>query len=100
MADTAYDIRNNEQAQQFELSLDGELAYLVYRFYKKNIAFMHTVVPDSLGGKGIATALAEFAFRYADDKKKKVMVYCPFVAGFVRKHPEYRQQLDPEYHQP
>lgn len=93
------EIRNNEQKMQFEYSENGETARLEYRFYKKNIALMHTVVPDTLKGKGFATKLAENAYAYAREKKKMVLVYCPFVAAYVKKHPEVREQIDKEYHQ-
>jgi predicted GNAT family acetyltransferase len=92
------DVVNNEKEQQFEILLDGEKASLTYRFYKKDMAFMHTTVPEAMAGKGIASALAVAAFDYAKQHKKPVMVYCPFVAKFITKHPEYKQQLDPEYH--
>ena len=79
---------------QFEYTENGETAILEYRYYKKkNIAFMHTVVPEAMKGKGVATALAEYAFAFAIDIKKKVMVYCPFVASYVAKHPEMRPYL-------
>ncbi len=91
-------VRNNTDEQQFEIESDGLKAYLTYRFYKHNIAFMHTFVPDQLSGKGIATMLAKEAFAYAKEIKKPVMVYCPFVADFIKKNPEYKSQLDPEYY--
>lgn len=93
------DIRNDEQKMQFEYSENGEVARLEYRFYKKNIAMMHTVVPETMKGKGIASALAAKAFEYAKEKKKLVMVYCPFVAAYVKRHPELKDQIDKEYHQ-
>ena len=93
-----YDVKNNTNNQRFEIHEDGEIAYLEYRFYKKDIALMHTVVPEALGGKGIASALAEYAFDYAKKEKKLVMVYCPFVSGYVKKHPEVKEQLDKEYY--
>jgi predicted GNAT family acetyltransferase len=91
------EIINNEEQQQFEYRAGDELATLIYKFYKKDIAFMHTNVPDSLAGKGVASALAEYAFAYAKKINKKVMVYCPFVAAYLRKHPELKDQLDKQY---
>jgi uncharacterized protein len=91
------EITNNEEQQQFEYRTGNELATLTYKFYKKDIAFMHTNVPDSLAGKGIAGALAASAFEYAKKLNKKVMVYCPFVAAYLKKHPELRDQLDKQY---
>ncbi|MDJ1484513.1 GNAT family N-acetyltransferase [Cytophagaceae bacterium YF14B1] len=98
MSDTAYSIRNNETNMQFEIEADGEIASMLYRFYKDSIAFMHTTVPKALEGKGIASALVKGAFAYSQKHHKPVMVYCPFVAEFIKKHPEYQQQLDPGYH--
>jgi len=97
MQDNKYTIINNEFNQQFEIELEGEIAYLTYRFYKKNIAFMHTVVPPTLTGKGLATALAIYAFDYARTSRKLVMVYCPFVGRFLNKNPQYLPFLDPLY---
>ncbi|MGJ1204083.1 GNAT family N-acetyltransferase [Sphingobacterium lactis] len=91
-------IINNEENLQFEYAEGDEIARLEYRFYKKDIALMHTVVPESMAGKGVATALAERAFAFAKEKNKKVMVYCPFVAKYVKKHPELRDQIDRDYH--
>ena len=95
--ETAYTIHNNEQEQQLEVIQDGEKATLTYRFYKKDIAFMHTAVPPALEGKGIAGALARAAFALAKGLHKPVMVYCPYVGNFLKKHPEYLPQLDPAY---
>lgn len=97
MEDIKYTVVNNEFNQQFEVELEGEIAYLTYRFYKKNIAFMHTVVPAALAGKGLATALAIYAFDYAQNHKKLVMVYCPFVSRFLKKNTQYLPLLDPLY---
>ena len=42
------EIADNVKQQQFEISADGELATLQYRFYKDDIALMHTHVPEKL----------------------------------------------------
>lgn len=89
---------NNTEKKQFEIKLGDEIAYLTYRFYKKDIALMHTFVPEGYKGKGLATLLADYAFQYAKDKNKPVMVYCPFVSKYVREHPEVRSQLDKEFY--
>lgn len=93
-----YSVRNNEKQLQFEIGEGNDLAVLEYRFYKKSIAFMHTLVPESLKGKGIASALAAYAFAYAKEHKLPVMVYCPFVGAYLKRHPELREQLDKTFH--
>ncbi|WP_316838389.1 GNAT family N-acetyltransferase [Pedobacter gandavensis] len=92
-----YDVKNNVKNLRLEIHENDEIAYLEYRYYKKDIAFMHTVVPKILEGKGIASALAKYAFEFAKQEKKLVMVYCPFVGSYLKKHPELREQLDKQY---
>ena len=41
-----YNIVNNEKLMHFEIHEGDDIAYLEYRFYKKDIAFMHTEVPE------------------------------------------------------
>ncbi len=92
-----YTVINNEIELQFEIHAADEVAYLEYRFYKKDIALMHTVVPDSLSGKGMASALAHHALEWAKEHGKPVMVYCPFVAAYLKRHPEYNGLIDKQY---
>lgn len=93
------EITNNIEKQQFEYRIGDQIARLEYRYYKKSIAFMHTVVPNELAGKGIASALAKEAFSFAKISNKSVMVYCPFVGHYMKKHPEFKEQLNREFHQ-
>ena len=52
------------------------------------LPLMHTVVPEHLSGKGIASALAGYSFQYARENNKLVMVYCPFVGAYVNGIPK------------
>ena len=92
-----YIVSNNEKEQRFEIHQENEIAYLEYRFYKSDIALMHTFVPDSLEGKGIASALAHHALDWAREHQKPVMVYCPFVAAYLKRHPEEGDIVDKNY---
>jgi predicted GNAT family acetyltransferase len=89
---------NNAAKLQFEVYLNGEYAYIEYRYYKKDIAFMHTVVPDAFRGKGIGVAMAIYALNFAKDQHRKIMLYCPFVSKYVKEHPEYHALVDTNYH--
>lgn len=91
------DISDNTTQQQFEITMDDELATLQYRFYKNDIALMHTHVPERLKGRGLATALANFGLEWAKSQNKRVMVYCPFVGSYLKKHPEYNYLIDKNY---
>lgn len=88
-----YNVINNEKLGQFEIHEGDSIAFMEYRFHNKKIALMHTEVPESLEGKGLAPALAEYAFKYAKDNNFPVMVYCPYVNVYLKRHPELREQL-------
>jgi predicted GNAT family acetyltransferase len=92
-----YTVVNNKQLLRFEIELNGEFAYLDYRWYKGDIALMHTVVPDEMQGKGIASIIAKEALEYAKKEKLKIMLYCPFVAKYVKEHTEYSVLIDRQY---
>jgi uncharacterized protein len=84
-------IINNEKALHFEtLLINGEFAFIEYRWSKSNLVLMHTFVPEGFEGKGIAAALAKFALEYAKEKQIKVVVYCPYVNTYLKRHPEYQ----------
>ena len=86
-------VSNNTDQQQFEAHVDGELAVLLYRFHEGAIWLMHTEVPKKLEGQGIASALAHYALEWAKEKGIKVKVLCPFVAIYLKRHPEYNPIL-------
>jgi uncharacterized protein len=74
---------------RFELERDGHIATLTYTLTKDVLALLETEVPGALRGSGIAGMLAQTAFNWARANHVKVDVVCPFVASFLRKHPEY-----------
>ena len=55
---------------------------------------MDTLVPEQYEGKGIAGALAKFALEYARSKNLKLIVYCPYVKMYMKRHPEYNDLLE------
>ena len=74
---------------RFEIERNGEVAYLDYTQAGNTLVLNHTEVPEKLRHMGLASALAETAFRWARDHNLKVDVVCPTVQQFVAKHPEY-----------
>jgi len=89
------EIINNKKNSRFEAPQpDGELAILEYRWLKGSIVLMHTVVPPSGRGKGVGAELVKFVLDYIRANGLKMIVYCPFVAKYLEKHPEYNDLLD------
>jgi len=74
---------------RFEIEQYNEIAYLEYSLAGNVLELIHTEVPEKLRHLGLASALAENAFRWAQERNLKVDVVCPTVAGYLEKHPEY-----------
>ncbi len=87
------EVINNEQQQRFEVNLGNDIAYIEYRWLKNNIVLMHTLVPEKYEGKGIAGTMAKFALEYIKEKKWPLVVYCPYITAYMKKHPEYNELL-------
>ena len=80
-------------AGRFELERDGQVAYLEYTLTGDVLALIHSEVPASLRGQGLASELAKTALDWARENHKKVDVVCPSVAGYLKEHPEYADLL-------
>ncbi len=91
----SHQVINNQQRQQFQISVDGEIAFLEYRFHDKVLVLMHTEVPERSAGRGLGSALVAGAFDYAKTNQLRVKVYCPFVKKYLDRHPEYNSLVLP-----
>jgi hypothetical protein len=86
-------VRDNAQRHRFELDADGHVAFSDYKRDGLTLTVLHTEVPAELNGKGIGSALARGLLDIARAQKLKVVAKCPFVAGYIGKHPEYADLL-------
>ena len=87
------DIVNNHALHQFELRADGHVATAHYETDGRVVTFMHTEVPPELGGKGIGSKLIQGALDQVRADGMKVIAECPFVKGWIGKHPAYQDLL-------
>lgn len=90
-------VERNDVAHRFEVKLNGRIAKLNYSRSGDTINYIHTEVPPEFRGQGIGGKLAKAALDYAQNEGLKVTPSCPFLASYVRRHPEYLQVLTPEY---
>lgn len=89
----APNVRDNTERHRFELDADGHVAFSDYRRDGGTLTIMHTEVPKELNGRGIGSALARGLLDIARAQGLKVVALCPFVAGYIAKHPEYADLL-------
>jgi predicted GNAT family acetyltransferase len=75
---------------RYEIRADGQLAgFAAYRRSGDNVTFTHTEVDAAYEGRGVGGALARGAL---DDVRRAggtVTPMCPFIRGWVDKHPDY-----------
>jgi predicted GNAT family acetyltransferase len=83
-------VRDNEADGRFEIWVDGELAgYTRYQRMTAGTAFTHTEIDDRFEGQGLGSALIRSALDTMRESDVHVLPYCPFVRGYIDRHPEY-----------
>ncbi len=87
------DVHDNPAHHRFELEVEGHTAVAYYRLSPGVITFTHTEVPPELGGRGVGSKLARGALDLVRARGLKVVAQCPFIAGFMGKHPEFNDLL-------
>jgi len=86
-------VRDNTERHRFELDADGHVAFSNYQREGGVLTIMHTEVPAALNGRGIGSGLVRGLLDIARAQDLKVVPLCPFVAGYIAKHPEYADLL-------
>ncbi len=80
----------NISEDRFEIQIDDLIAVSQYRLTGNVITFYHVGVPTKLEGQGVGSLLAKAGLDYARENSLKVIPACPFVAAYIRRHPEYQ----------
>ncbi len=86
-------ISDNRDRSRFEVTVEGHVAHADYRIDGDVITFTHTIVPPALEGRGIASRLILHALNDVRARGLRVVPQCPFVAAYIRKHPEWADLL-------
>ena len=84
------DVKNNPERHRFEIVIGDKAAFTGYRMTGNTIIFTHTEVPPEFEGMGIGSKLARFVLDYAKAQGYRVQAQCPFIAAYIRRHPEYQ----------
>lgn len=86
-------IRHHEAAAQFEVSLDDGMGVCQYRREDGLLQIVHTEVPPSAAGRGIAGALVQAVLDWARAEGMKVQPLCDYAASYIRRRPEQQDLL-------
>lgn len=84
----------NPAADRYELRVDGELVSLASYYERDNVVVIpHTETAPAHGGRGYAGQLVRFVLDDIRAQERFVDPVCPFVADYIRQHPEYADLL-------
>jgi len=92
----AVEVRDVPEARRYEARVDGQLAgFAAYRLVPGRITFTHTEVGAEFGGQGVGDRLAKGALDDARARGLGVTPLCPFMAAWIRRHPDYADLVGP-----
>ncbi|MGO4200630.1 GNAT family N-acetyltransferase [Rhodococcus sp. TAF43] len=104
------DVTDNADQNRFELWLNGDLVGIVgyydtspvakkraggRRAVSPVVSFMHTVVVEDFGHRGLAAVMVRRALDQARNYGWQVRPVCTYVQRFVEANPEYRDLMVP-----
>ncbi|MBC5782273.1 N-acetyltransferase [Ramlibacter sp. USB13] len=82
-------LQDNAERHRFELLVGEEVAaYSEYNVLKNALLFTHTEVLPAHEGKGFGSRLVAYALGQVRERGLHAIPACPFVAAYIRKHPE------------
>lgn len=84
-------VTHNQDKARYEATVDGEPAgFVEYQLTDQIIVMSHTEVDPAFEGQGVGSALARFALDdVRAEGKRRVLPTCPFIKGWIQKHPEF-----------
>jgi predicted GNAT family acetyltransferase len=89
-------IRDNPEADRYEITVDGELAgFAQYEPHGSLRTFTHTEIDDHFAGRGLATELIAAALDDVRRQDGRIVAVCPFVRAFLDEHREYGDLVEP-----
>jgi len=93
MNTTGTEIRLNEKGKRFEITVGDATAYIDYAWQKDSLALLYIFVPVPFRGQGYSTLLIEYVMQYARTNQLKLKIYCSYISGYIRRHPEHHDLL-------
>ncbi|GAA0639404.1 GNAT family N-acetyltransferase [Sporichthya brevicatena] len=86
------------EQNRYEIRRDGQLlGHAAYQKTAELVVFTHTEIDPALEGQGIGGQLVRAALDHVRTLGLQVLPICPFVQGWMGRHPEYR---DLDYRRP
>ena len=92
MSDEAPQVRvvDNKAAHRYEAWIGDQLVgWIMYQERPGLVVFQHTEIDPDFEGHGVGSRLTAAALDDVRARGLSVVPRCPFVAAFLRQHPDY-----------
>lgn len=86
-----------QDQQTFELVIDGHRAFVTYEIYDGALDIRKTLVPEPLGGQGLAGKLVKAAYDFAHEQNLKCIGTCSYAVTWLKRHPEYQGEASSDF---
>ncbi|HTK17647.1 MAG TPA: GNAT family N-acetyltransferase [Acidimicrobiia bacterium] len=84
-------VTDNVDAGRYELHVGRDLAaFLQYHLTRNRLVLIHTETLEAFAGHGVGAHLVKTVLDEARDRDLRVVPRCPFVASYIKEHPEYQ----------
>jgi hypothetical protein len=83
-------LRDNEDAGQYELDIDGETVFARYRREDGVLTIQWVEAPPALRGTGAAGRLMKLVAAEAKARLWRVVPICGYASAWLRRSPEFR----------
>jgi uncharacterized protein len=89
----AEQITDNRERSRYELAIDGQTVFAIYRRQGGTLVIPYVEAPPALRGTGAAGRLMRGVMEIARAEGLKVAPLCGYASSWIRRHAEYRDLL-------
>lgn len=86
-------IQDNGFLRQYETKVNGKLAKVEYSSQEKKIFLTKLVIPEEIQDDSFKDDFLKAVLQNIEEKNLRVVPTSPQIAGFLRKHKEYKELL-------
>ncbi|HTY65424.1 MAG TPA: GNAT family N-acetyltransferase [Alphaproteobacteria bacterium] len=79
-------VRDNRKTSRYELDVEGQIVFAIYRRDGSTLYIRHVEAPPSLRGTGAAGRLMEGIMEIARAEQLHIVPLCSYAAAWMRRH--------------
>lgn len=87
------EVRDNTERQRYELEIDGQIVFAIYRRDGATVQIRHVEAPVPLRGTGAADRLMHGIAALARADGFKLLPLCGYARSWLRQHRQYADLL-------